>query len=501
MTIKDISQTIGSFIKAANELNLIEPTDEIYLHNRLLDLLHLEEYVEPEYLDKKTNLLESMDEMVDYAIQNDIIADFQYSKEIFEANIMNLVTPLPSEVNRRFWEIFNEDKIGATDYFYTLSQKNNYIKTRNIAKNIFFETKSPYGNLEITINLSKPEKDPKEIAAMGQKVSINYPQCVLCMENEGYRGNANHPARANHRVIRMEVQNETYGLQYSPYVYYNEHCIFLNAVHKPMTINRRTIENLIEIIDLFPHYFVGSNADLPIVGGSILAHDHYQGGHYPFPIEEAEVRHTVSLINYPNVKASILNWPLSVIRLRSENKKELVDAVTQLMDVWEHYSDEERMIRSHSGDIRHNTITPIVRFKEDKYEVDVVLRNNRTTEEYPDGIFHPHPEAHHIKKENIGLIEVMGLAILPARLVNELKEIEDFLLDKISISQVTEIHQEWALELSQERNIFDETTVSAFVKQKVGEKFTRVLEDAGVFKQNKSGINGFKQFIETVNRT
>lgn len=501
MTARSISQTINHFIKVAIDSNLIHPLDEIYLQNQLLDLLHLDDYFEPESVSETGDLLDYMDEMVGYAIQEELIKDYQYEKEIFEAKIMNLLTPLPSEVNQHFWQLYNKDKIEATNYFYELSQKNDYIKTRNIAKNIFFETASPYGNLEITINLSKPEKDPKEIAAMGQKQSTNYPKCVLCMENEGYRGHANHAARSNHRVIRMAVQDEVYGLQYSPYVYYNEHSIFLNAVHKPMTIDRRTIENLIAIIDLLPHYFVGSNADLPIVGGSILAHDHYQGGHYPFPIEDAKVKKTVHLSDYPNVKSSILNWPLSVIRLSSVNKEELIDAVTHIMTVWEDYSDNDHSILSHSGDIRHNTITPIARFKDGEYEVDVVLRNNRTTEEFPDGIFHPHPDVHHIKKENIGLIEVMGLAILPARLVNELKEIEDFLLDKISLSQVTEMHQGWAQELSQKQNTFDETNVTDFVKQKVGEKFTRVLEDAGVFKQNENGIKGFEQFIDRLNRT
>src|SRR5699024_9283421 len=354
MTARSISQTINHFIKVAIDSNLIHPLDEVYLQNQLLDLLHLDDYFEPESVSETGDLLDYMDEMVDYAIQEELIKDYQYEKEIFEAKIMNLLTPLPSEVNQHFWQLYNKDKIEATNYFYELSQKNDYIKTRNIAKNIFFETASPYGNLEITINLSKPEKDPKEIAAMGQKQSTNYPKCVLCMENEGYRGHANHAARSNHRVIRMAVQDEVYGLQYSPYVYYNEHSIFLNDVHKPMTIDRRTIENLIAIIDLLPHYFVGSNADLPIVGGSILAHDHYQGGHYPFPIEDAKVKKTVHLSDYPNVKSSILNWPLSVIRLSSVNKEELIDAVTHIMTVWEDHSDNDHSILSHSGDIRHN---------------------------------------------------------------------------------------------------------------------------------------------------
>src|SRR5699024_921894 len=369
-----------------------------------------------ESLEDIPDLLDSMDEMIDYAIRNGIIENYQYARDIYEAKIMNLVTPLPSVVNEEFWKKYEEDKELATDYFYKLSQKNDYIKTRNIAKNIFFETSSPYGNLEITINLSKPEKDPKEIAAMRQNNSTNYPKCALCLENEGYKGHSNHAARANHRVVRMDLQGETYGMQYSPYVYYNEHSIFLSEVHKPMVVDQKAIENLLEIIDILPHYFVGSNADLPIVGGSILSHDHYQGGCYQFPIEEAKTVEDLNLVEYPNVKASIVKWPLSIIRLQAKNKEELVETLIHIMDIWEHYSDEEYAIISHTNGTRHNTITPIARFNEGMYEMDVVLRNNRTTEEYPDGIFHPHPDVHHIKKENIGLIEVMGLAILPPRL-------------------------------------------------------------------------------------
>ena len=495
----DISRTITQFLKQAIQMELIEPVDEIYIQNRLLDCLNLDEYVELESLEDIPDLLDSMDEMIDYAIRNGIIENYQYARDIYEAKIMNLVTPLPSVVNEEFWKKYEEDKELATDYFYKLSQKNDYIKTRNIAKNIFFETSSPYGNLEITINLSKPEKDPKEIAAMRQNNSTNYPKCALCLENEGYKGHSNHAARANHRVVRMDLQGETYGMQYSPYVYYNEHSIFLNEVHKPMVVDQKAIENLLEIIDILPHYFVGSNADLPIVGGSILSHDHYQGGCYQVPIEEAKTVEDLNLVEYPNVKASIVKWPLSIIRLQAKNKEELVETLIHIMDIWEHYSDEEYAIISHTNGTRHNTITPIARFNEGMYEMDVVLRNNRTTEEYPDGIFHPHPDVHHIKKENIGLIEVMGLAILPPRLVEELQQLEDFLLEKKPLSEVAEIHQEWAKELKNEAQSFNEDTVSDFIKQKVGDKFTRVLEDAGVYKQDEEGIKGFKKFIEELN--
>ena len=500
METKEISKTIAQFLQEAIQIKLIKPMDEIYIRNRLIDYLEIDEYIEINNLNETWDLLDCMDEMIFYAIQKNIINDYQYEKDIFEAKIMNLVTPLPSILNYTFWQKYKKDPVQATSYFYELSQNNNYIKTRNINKNIFFKTESPYGNLEITINLSKPEKDPKEIAAQKEVVSSDYPKCVLCLENEGYKGHVNHAARENHRVIRMDIQDEIYGMQYSPYVYYNEHSIFLNEEHKPMVVDQIAIENLFEIIDILPHYFVGSNADLPIVGGSILSHDHYQGGCYKFPIEQAKKVEEVELFNHPNVKVSIIQWPLSVLRLSSEYKEDLIKAVTHIMETWEHYSDKDYDIISHTGDVRHNTVTPIARFSEGLYEMDVVLRNNRTTEDYPDGIFHPHPDVHHIKKENIGLIEVMGLAILPPRLVEELQEIEDYLLNKKALDKVTNIHQDWAKELKRSSETFDEENVTEFIQQKVGEKFTRVLEDAGIYKQTEDGLKGFRKFVYELNK-
>lgn len=500
MSTDKISFVIAQFVNEAIEKKLIDPLDEVFARNRLLSYLKIEEYIVLDHAIETRNLLDCMEDLIDYAVQNEIIEDYGYAKDIFEAKIMNLVTPTPSQVNEVFWKKYKQDKKSASDYFYNLSRVNNYIKTRNIAKNIFFKTASPYGNLEITINLSKPEKDPKEIAALSQSVSSNYPKCALCFENEGYEGHAGHAARENHRIIRMDINNEVYGFQYSPYVYYNEHSIFINEVHKPMVVNRGSIENLLSIIDYLPHYFVGSNADLPIVGGSILTHDHYQGGRYHFPIEDAEPILNVELINFPRVSASIVHWPLSVIRLKSNNNKDMLDAVCEIMDIWEYYSDEELNILSHTDGLRHNTITPIARFKDGYYEMDIVLRNNRTTSEYPDGIFHPHPEVHHIKKENIGLIEVMGLAILPPRLVVELSLIEEYLLGKKDLDEVPDIHKDWAIELKDANVVLNETNISEFIQQEVGNKFTQVLEDAGVFKQNKEGIKGFKRFLEAVNR-
>lgn len=500
MTKEDISQTIAQFLRKAIQMDLVDPVDEIYLRNRLLDILQLEDYVETENLDEMPDLLDSMDEMIYYAVQNKLIEDYQYEKDILKAKIMNLVTPLPSVVNQVFWEKYKVDKEHATDYFYQLSQDNDYIKTRNISKNIFFETESPYGNLEITINLSKPEKDPKEISAQKDKVSMNYPSCALCLENEGYTGHANHAARENHRVIRMTIQDELYGMQYSPYVYYNEHCIFLNKTHKPMVVNQSTIEKLLEIIDLFPNYFVGSNADLPIVGGSILSHDHYQGGRYQFPIEQAQPIEEIKLVDYPRVRASVIQWPLSVLRLKSEHKKDLVEAVVHIMDTWKHYSDEDYEIFSHTGNTRHNTVTPIARFNEGLYEMDVVLRNNRATKEYPDGIFHPHPDVHHIKKENIGLIEVMGLAILPPRLEEEIEQIKEFLIGSCGIETVANIHKEWAQDLKNKYNPINQDKITDILKQEIGNKFTLVLEYAGVFKQTPKGLDGFRKFIKSLNK-
>lgn len=498
MPNEEISLVIKQFIQKGIEMDLIDAMNEIYVRNRLLSYLELEEYITPNESDELPSLLDSMDRIIDYAVRQEIIEDYNYSKDIFEAKIMNLITPVPSIVNEEFWKRYEEDPKLATDYLYTLSQENNYIKTRNISKNIFFETTSSYGNLEITINLSKPEKDPKEITALTEATSSNYPKCALCLENEGYEGHTGHAARENHRVVRMDINDELYGMQYSPYVYYNEHSIFLNEVHKPMIINRGSINNLLTITDVFPHYFVGSNADLPIVGGSILTHDHYQGGRYTFPIEKAKEIQKVDLPNHPNISAAIVKWPLSVIRLQSENKTDMIAAVGHIMDLWEFYSDEEYNIRSHTDDIRHNTITPIARRKGDHYVMDIVLRNNRTNDQYPDGIFHPHSDVHHIKKENIGLIEVMGLAILPPRLVDELNAIEQYLLGDFELEDVSEIHQSWATELKEKSSTVNDDNVNDFIEQEVGNKFTRVLEDAGVYKQTSDGLKGFNRFIEAL---
>ena len=381
-----------------------------------------------------------------------------------------------------------------------MSRANDYIKTRHIAKNIAFNAASDYGDLQITINLSKPEKDPKDIAAAKLAKPSHYPKCLLCMQNEGYRGRSNHPARQNHRLIRLSLGGGAYGMQYSPYVYYNEHSIFLNQEHVPMKVDRACFEHLLDIIEVLPHYFAGSNADLPIVGGSILSHDHYQGGRHTFPMDQAPAYETASLSAFPDLSVELVKWPLSVIRLRSQDKAPLADAATALLDFWRGYSDESCDILAFSGETPHNTITPIARRRDGAYELDLVLRNNRTSETYPDGLFHPHPDVQHIKKENIGLIEVMGLAILPPRLVGELATIKDFLLGRASLDQVADYHQSWAQGLAASHPDVTPDRVDSLLQAAVGAKFARVLEDAGVYKQTPEGRAGLRRFLDAFNQ-
>ena len=494
-----IQKVIHQFVDKAIQLNALEELDRPYTVNRLLAILDLKEAGEFEASQADTNLLTYMDQLVQYAKDTKLIEQTQSDTEIMEARIMDLITPLPSILNKTFWEKYQDNPEEATDYFYELSQQNDYIKTRNIAKNIIFTAQSDYGDLEVTINLSKPEKDPLEIEKASKQVSVNYPKCVLCMENEGYEGHANHAARQNHRIVRIDLPEETYGFQYSPYVYYNEHSIFLNETHMPMAVDRKCFNNILEIVKVLPHYFVGSNADLPRVGGSILSHDHYQGGRHVFPMEKAAGFKTIELKQFPDIEAELVHWPMSVIRLKSEQPESLVEAATFILDQWIDYSDEALDIVAYTGEERHNTITPIARFKDGKFELDLVLRNNRTNETYPDGIFHPHQDVHHIKKENIGLIEVMGLAVLPPRLVTELETVKAYLLGTTGIDDVTPIHQDWASQIAESMDGITEATVQTVIEEQVSLKFARVLEDAGVFKQTDEGRAGFVRFIDALN--
>ena len=488
-----IDQTIRDFVELAIEKELVDQMDAILITNQLLHILQKDDFNESLKANHDhESLLPLLDQMVSYAINQGIIDNSQ--KELLEAEIMALVTPLPSQLNKKFWTHYQESPEKATDYFYQLSQDNDYIKTRAIANNIEFSHDSEYGPLQITINLSKPEKDPKEIAKAKLAKSSNYPASQLTMTNEGYYGRLNHPARYNHRIVRLHLEEDPWGFQYSPYSYFNEHSIFLSQEVRPMQITEKSIRNLLLIIQQFPHYFVGSNADLPIVGGSILSHDHYQAGRYTFPMELAPAIEAFKT-DKESVEMTIVKWPMSVIRLRSQNIEDLSQVAGHILEKWIDYSDPSQDIVAYTDGVRHNTITPIARYKDNAYELDLVLRNNRTSDQYPDGIFHPHQNVQHIKKENIGLIEVMGLAILPPRLKDELQEVEKYLLDQPN--QLAPMHKDWADKIKESQSIPPEN-VHQEVEYAVGEDFKQELEDSGVFKQTKKGQEAFKRFVESL---
>ncbi|WP_268913301.1 UDP-glucose--hexose-1-phosphate uridylyltransferase [Lentilactobacillus sp. SPB1-3] len=433
-------------------------------------------------------------DLVDLAITHGVIDDSITNREILEDQLMDLLTPIPSKVNTIFWNKYNISPETATDYFYKLSQFNDYIKTRAIAKNVSYETDTQYGKLEITVNLSKPEKDPKAIAAAGKAKSNTYPIGPLAIENEGYLGRLGYAARSNHRVIRMMIGGQPWGFQYSPYAYFGEHAIFLNQKHVPMAINQQTFINLADIIRQFPHYFVGSNADLPIVGGSLLAQDHYQGGRHTFPMMKAAIDRQIDL-GIDGLQAGIVKWPMSTIRLASSDATKVITAANKIFLSWMNYSDESVDVRAYTDKTRHHTVTPIARMDGDQFVMDIVLRDNQTSAKYPDGIFHPHKDVQHIKKENIGLIEVMGRAILPARLKLEMKEVEQYLLGKPN--EIADYHREWADTIA-DNNSIDEDNVETIVNREVGLVFSRVLEDAGVFKWDDQGQTAFDKFVSQI---
>lgn len=471
-----------------------EELDRIYLTNRVLAL------VGDGVLEVETNvseLIELKDQLVEEAVRLETIEDGQAAREILGADLMDLVTPCPSQVNHDFWTTYTQSPEQAIADFYQLSQKNDYIKLKAIAKNIAYRVPSDYGELEITINLSKPEKDPKAIAAAKLVKSSNYPQCQLCMENEGYHGRVNHPARSNHRIIRFSMAGHEWGFQYSPYAYFNEHCIFLDSQHRPMAISRQSFERLLSIVEQFPDYFAGSNADLPIVGGSILTHDHYQGGRHVFPMELAPLQKSFRFQGFENVKAGIVKWPMSVIRLTSDSKEDLTELADKILLAWRQYSDPSVQVLAESDGTPHHTITPIARKRDGQFELDLVLRDNQTSAEHPDGIYHPHKDVQHIKKENIGLIEVMGLAILPPRLKEEVEQVVAYLVGE-DVS-VADYHQEWANELKESNHdVTDKAQALEIVQESVGKIFARVLEDAGVYKQTEEGQAAFMRFVEQV---
>ena len=485
---------VEKFVTKVIAESTFEELDRIYLTNRVLAL------VGDGALEVKTdqdNLIDLKDQLVEEAVRLGTIEDSLAAREILGADLMDLVTPCPSQVNRDFWATYAQSPEQAIADFYQLSQKNDYIKLKAIAKNIAYRVPSDYGELEITINLSKPEKDLKEIAAAKLVKSSNYPQCQLCMENEGYHGRVNHPARSNHRIIRFDIAGQEWGFQYSPYAYFNEHCIFLDSQHRPMAISRQSFERLLAIVEQFPGYFAGSNADLPIVGGSILTHDHYQGGRHVFPMEVAPLQKSFTFEGFESVRAGIVQWPMSVIRLTSDSKDDLTNLAEKILLAWRQYSDPSVQVLAESNGTPHHTITPIARKRDGQFELDLVLRDNQTSPEHPDGIYHPHKDVQHIKKENIGLIEVMGLAILPPRLKEEVEQVASYLVG--DDEAVAAYHQEWADQLkAQHPDLADKEKALEIVQESVGKIFARVLEDAGVYKQTEEGQAAFMRFVEQV---
>ncbi|RMX27806.1 UDP-glucose--hexose-1-phosphate uridylyltransferase [Limosilactobacillus reuteri] len=465
-----------------------EPLDRIYVLNKIRG------FVGDEDVEAKDDE-PVVSQLVDLAVKCGKIDDGQTAKEILNDQLYDLMTPTPSVVNHKFWEKYQQSPSTATDWFYNLCTSNDYVKVAAIKKNVVFDKPTKYGNLEITINLSKPEKDPKAIAAAAHDTAKKYPQCALCMENEGYKGRLGQAARSNHRIIRITVGGQQWGFQYSPYAYFHEHCIFLDSKHEPMKINRQTLINLVEIEKQFPDYFVGSNADLPIVGGSMLAHEHYQGGKHIFPMMKASIKKELHFAEYPAVDAGIVNWPMSDIRLTSTDTEQLIDLGTHIIKVWDQYSDESLDIKAFDGQTRHHTVTPIMHREDDKFVLDLVLRDNNTNDEYPLGIFHPHEKLWHIKKENIGLIEVMGRAILPARLKDELNEVKKFWLG--AENKIADSHLSWAKEVQSRINLTADN-VDEVMEQELANVFANVLENAGVFKDDAAGNEGWQRFVDAL---
>ena len=494
-----IETYIDSLVAYAMNTGLAQPVDHQVLTNRLLDLLHREDYTPSDEL-LSEDLEEILSGILDYACQQGLCEDNITARDIFDTRIMGALTPMPREVIRCFREKYAVSPQEATDWYYTFSCDTDYIRRYRIAKDLRWTYESEYGDLDITINLSKPEKDPKAIAAAKNAPQSGYPRCQLCKENEGYAGRLNHPARANHRIIPITIAGSEWYLQYSPYVYYNEHCIVFNGQHVPMKIDKAAFDKLLDFVTAFPHYFVGSNADLPIVGGSILSHEHFQGGHYTFAMEKAPVETPVYFAGFEDVQAGLVKWPMSVIRLDGEDPKRLSQLAEKILKAWRSYSDEKCGIVAFSGGEPHNTITPIARRRGSLYELDLVLRCNITTEEHPLGVFHPHADKHHIKKENIGLIEVMGLAVLPSRLKGELTDLAEKIVSGADLrgDPIQSKHADWVEELKK-RYIFTEENAMATLMQETGRVFTQVLEDAGVYKRTPEGKDAFLRFVEAVN--
>ena len=495
-----ISENIKQLVQYGLDTGLVSKEDTIYVTNRILEVLKETTYEEPESV-PPADLETILGRLTDYAVSKGLLEhDSVVYRDLFDTQLMGCLTPPPSQVTAQFRALYQESPEKATDYFYKFSQDTNYIRRYRISKDICWKYSSPYGELDITINLSKPEKDPKAIAAARLVKSGSYPKCLLCKENVGYAGHAGHPARQNHRIIPLTINQSPWGFQYSPYVYYNEHCILFNQEHIPMKIERATFVKLFDFIKLFPHYLIGSNADLPIVGGSILSHDHYQGGHYTFAMAKAPIERHVVIPGYEDVETGIVKWPLSVIRIRSTDADRLIDLADHILKSWRNYTDEAAFIFAETDGEPHNTITPIARKVGDTFELDLALRNNITTEECPLGLYHPHAKYHHIKKENIGLIEVMGLAILPARLKDELHLLEEYILEKKNIRscEAIEKHADWAESFLPNYPDISQENIQKILRKEIGKVFTGVLEDAGVYKCTPEGREAFLRFLSTL---
>lgn len=486
---------------------LIGKYDEIIVRNEILELLNIVEWEEVEITENEipdypTEILKNI---CDYAVKNSIIEDTIILRDLFDTKVMGKITPTATQIIDKFEKLTQEKGVeSATNFYYDFAQKSNYIRVDRIAKNMHWFSSTEYGDMEITVNLSKPEKDPRDIARERLMPQASYPKCLLCYENVGYSGRLNHPARQNHRVIPLTLTNEEWFMQYSPYVYYNEHAIVFAKEHRPMKITKEALNRLTGFTEILPHYFLGSNADLPIVGGSILSHDHYQGGHHEFPMAKAPIEKKISFKGFEDVEAGIVKWPMSVIRISSKNREKLVDLADKILNNWREYSDEALGILAYSEDTPHNTITPIARRRGEKFELDLVLRNNRTNEEHPLGIFHPHSDVHNIKKENIGLIEVMGLAVLPGRLKEELEILSRYIVEndyenRIQNDSKVEKHLEWIKNIMKKYEKISSQNAYDILKSEVGITFSRVLEDAGVYKRDEKGQSGLLRFVDHIN--
>ena len=497
-----ITTYINKLVSYGVLTGLVAEEDRIFTTNALLELFGLDEIEAKAQEVKVEDLEDILKGMLDYAAENGLMEEDSITyRDLFDTKIMSKLMPRPSEVIRTFRELYNtQGAKAATDYYYDLSRNSDYIRRYRVCKDQKWVTKTSYGDLDITINLSKPEKDPKAIAAAKNAKQAGYPKCLLCPENEGYAGRVNHPARQNHRILPVVINDSNWGFQYSPYVYYNEHCIVFNSEHVPMKIEKATFRKLFDFVKLFPHYFVGSNADLPIVGGSILSHDHFQGGNYEFAMAKAPVDESFTLAGYEDVAAGIVAWPMSVIRLRDKDTDRIVELADVILGKWRAYTDEAAFVYAQTDGEPHNTITPIARMRDGEFELDLVLRNNITTEEHPLGVYHPHAKLHHIKKENIGLIEVMGLAVLPARLKDEMATLKEAIISGVDIrsDEMLEKHADWVEEFLPKYDCVTKENIDKIVEDEIGLVFMQVLEDAGVYKNTQEGREAFRRFIQTI---